>query len=68
MVLTFPDDLQLTELTNLYLHGNLLEYLPISLTKIKYLSVLEISRNRIRDLPDEIGNLINIVTLDLATT
>jgi Leucine-rich repeat (LRR) protein len=36
------------------------------LNRINHLSVLEISRNRIKDLPVEIGNLKNLVTLDLS--
>ncbi len=36
------------------------------LIRINHLSVLEISRNRIKDLPVEIGNLKNLVTLDLS--
>jgi Leucine-rich repeat (LRR) protein len=64
----FPDefDQHLIELTNLYLHGNLLEKLPVTITRIQHLSVLEISRNRISDLPVEIGNLGCLITLDLS--
>jgi Leucine-rich repeat (LRR) protein len=56
---------QLTNLTKLYLHENLLVILPKEIGKLTNLTELILSKNSINSLPKEIGELTNLTELRL---
>lgn len=57
---------QLSNLTNLVLHGNKLKELPASIGKLKKLKLLDVSRNEIESLPNELSQLTDLQSLLLS--
>ena len=57
---------QLSNLTNLVLHGNKLTSLPPAIGKLKKLKLLDASRNELKVLPDELSQLSELQSLILS--
>ncbi|XP_076276484.1 uncharacterized protein LOC143207054 isoform X2 [Lasioglossum baleicum] len=60
-----PWIIELFNVTNLYIYGNLLKELPLHLCHMSQLSVLDVSANKLELIPPCIKNLINLKTLVL---
>ncbi|XP_046830787.1 leucine-rich repeat-containing protein 28-like isoform X2 [Vespa crabro] len=58
-----PWIIELFNVTNLYIYGNLIKELPIELGNMSQLTVLDLSANKLKEIPASIGNLINIESL-----
>ncbi|XP_011157897.1 leucine-rich repeat-containing protein 28 isoform X2 [Solenopsis invicta] len=56
---------ELFNLTNLYIYGNRIEWLPEELGGMSQLTVLDLSANKLKLIPTCIGNLINLKSLFL---
>lgn len=58
-----PWIIELFNVTNLYIYGNLIKELPVELGNMSQLTVLDLSANKLEEIPSCIGNLINIESL-----
>ncbi|XP_043504131.1 leucine-rich repeat and death domain-containing protein 1 isoform X1 [Polistes fuscatus] len=58
-----PWIIELFNVTNLYIYGNLIKDLPVELGNMSQLTVLDLSANKLEEIPSSIGNLINIESL-----
>ncbi|KAF7390269.1 hypothetical protein HZH68_012126 [Vespula germanica] len=58
-----PWIIELFNVTNLYIYGNLIKELPVELGNMSQLTVLDLSANKLKEIPSSIGNLINIESL-----
>ncbi|TAE04106.1 MAG: T9SS C-terminal target domain-containing protein, partial [Bacteroidetes bacterium] len=61
----FPEDLELSNLKNLFLKNNLLENLPTSFGKLNKLKILDLSNNRLKNLPESVGDFTDLEELYL---
>ncbi|XP_020291569.1 leucine-rich repeat protein soc-2-like isoform X2 [Pseudomyrmex gracilis] len=57
--------MELFNVTNLYMYGNLIKQLPVELGKMTQLTVLDLSDNKLEQIPSCIGNLSNLKSLYL---
>ncbi|XP_032683827.1 leucine-rich repeat-containing protein 28-like isoform X2 [Odontomachus brunneus] len=60
-----PWIMELFNVTNLYMYGNLIKQLPAELGRMKQLTVLDLSANKLEQIPCCIGNLRNLKCLFL---
>ncbi|XP_033329838.2 uncharacterized protein LOC117222313 isoform X1 [Megalopta genalis] len=60
-----PWIIELFNVTNLYIYGNLLKELPSQLCDMSQLLVLDVSANKLEQIPSCIKNLINLKSLTL---
>ncbi|XP_054008854.1 leucine-rich repeat-containing protein 28-like isoform X1 [Hylaeus anthracinus] len=58
-----PWIIELFNVTNLYIYGNLIKELPPELCQMNRLTVLDLSANKLELIPPSIGNLINLKSL-----
>ncbi|XP_031840763.1 uncharacterized protein LOC116430574 isoform X2 [Nomia melanderi] len=58
-----PWIIELFNVTNLYIYGNLIKELPIELCLMSQLTVLDVSANKLEQIPSCIKNLVNLKTL-----
>ncbi|XP_076232053.1 uncharacterized protein LOC143177778 isoform X2 [Calliopsis andreniformis] len=58
-----PWIIELFNVTNLYMYGNLIKELPLELCQMTQLTVLDLSANKLEQIPPCIGNLINLKSL-----
>ncbi|XP_043253659.1 leucine-rich repeat-containing protein 7 isoform X1 [Colletes gigas] len=60
-----PWIVELFNVTNLYIYGNLIKELPLELCQMSQLTVLDLSANKLEQIPSEIGKLVNLKSLSL---
>ncbi|XP_076159971.1 uncharacterized protein LOC143143026 isoform X2 [Ptiloglossa arizonensis] len=58
-----PWIIELFNVTNLYIYGNLIKELPPELCQMSRLTVLDLSANKLEQIPPYIGNLVNLKSL-----
>ncbi|XP_019698581.1 leucine-rich repeat protein SHOC-2 isoform X2 [Harpegnathos saltator] len=60
-----PWIMKLFNVTSLYMHGNLIEQLPVEFGKMNQLTVLNLDANQLKQVPICIGNLRNLKHLSM---
>ncbi|KAF3420273.1 hypothetical protein E2986_04513 [Frieseomelitta varia] len=58
-----PWIIELFNVTNLYIYGNLIKEVPLELCQMNQLTVLDLSANKLEQIPPYIGNLISLKSL-----
>ncbi|KAK1133642.1 hypothetical protein K0M31_011435 [Melipona bicolor] len=58
-----PWIIELFNVTNLYIYGNLIKEVPLELCQMNQLTVLDLSANKLEQIPSYIGNLISLKSL-----
>ncbi|XP_017881341.1 leucine-rich repeat-containing protein 28-like isoform X2 [Ceratina calcarata] len=58
-----PWIMELFNVTNLYIYGNLMKEVPVGLCQMTQLTVLDLSANQLKQIPPCIGNLVSLRSL-----